>query len=125
MTKRIDDYCISHLLGGLTFAVLRRANVDRCEGKFAECTDWTTSDWFMALTGEVGELDNLFKKRLRNKFISDKQITDEMIASELADIQIYLDLLAHHCGIDLGEAVKRKFNNVSRKVGSHIRLEGH
>jgi len=48
------------------------------------------------------------------------------LAKELADIQIYLDLLALQCGIDLGQATMEKFNEVSRRVGSPILIiNGH
>lgn len=45
-----------------------------------------------------------------------------MIADELADLVIYADLLAERLEIDLGAAVVRKFNKVSERVGSNIRL---
>lgn len=39
------------------------------------------------------------------------------LASEIADITIYLDLLAQKNGIDIDEAVKEKFNQVSDEMG--------
>ncbi len=67
--------------------------------------------------GEGGELCNMLKKRRRGEAIPDKDI-----AHELADIQIYLDLLAQRLGINLEAAVIEKFNIVSAKRGSDIRL---
>jgi hypothetical protein len=44
------------------------------------------------------------------------------LADGLADVAIYLDILAYRVGVDLGEAVVRKFNRVSVRVGCDIRL---
>lgn len=102
---------------GLTFEELRLANVERCEQSFHPCDDWTPSDWFMATAGELGEAGNLLKKVRRGE-----PQQRGAIADELADTLIYLDLLAHRLGIDLGEAVRSKFNVVSDRVGSEVRL---
>jgi NTP pyrophosphatase (non-canonical NTP hydrolase) len=101
----------------LTFDELRLANVERCETAFHPLDAWSPSDWAMASAGELGEACNLLKKRLRGEAIQ-----DEAIGDELADTVIYLDLLAARLGIDLGEAVIRKFDVVSGRRGSPIRL---
>lgn len=44
------------------------------------------------------------------------------IGHELADVVIYLDLLAARLGIDLGAAVIEKFNMTSQKIGSKEKL---
>jgi NTP pyrophosphatase (non-canonical NTP hydrolase) len=52
-------------------------------------------------------------------------LTDEErqeLALELADVQAYLDLLARRAGIDLGAATREKFNIVSDRVGSDVKL---
>jgi NTP pyrophosphatase (non-canonical NTP hydrolase) len=41
---------------------------------------------------------------------------------ELADVQTYLDLLAMRLGINLGEATIDKWNRVSERVGSPVRI---
>jgi NTP pyrophosphatase (non-canonical NTP hydrolase) len=106
-------------MGGirLAFDDLRDANVTRCEQNFHPCDDWSPSDWMTAAAGEMGEAANLIKKRRRGEDIETKQI-----AYELADTVIYLDLLAARLGIDLGAAVQEKFNIVSDRVGSEVRL---
>ena len=43
-------------------------------------------------------------------------------SKELADAQIYLDLLAKSIGVDLGEATRAKFNEVSDRVGVPVYL---
>jgi NTP pyrophosphatase (non-canonical NTP hydrolase) len=49
------------------------------------------------------------------------EVRDRM-ADELADTAIYLDLLAQCAGIDLGDAVERKWNSRSRELGIGIRI---
>jgi NTP pyrophosphatase (non-canonical NTP hydrolase) len=78
---------------------------------------WSPTDWMTALAGEVGEAANLIKKRRRGEYIPTADI-----ATELADVQAYLDLLADNLGIDLAEATRAKFNVVSERVGSEVRL---
>jgi len=110
----------------LTFGDLRTANVTRAlRWHPAGLDSWTASDWLVAVTGELGELASLLKMRNRerdglvgNKFSPSK----EQIADELADVLIYLDLLAEVLGVDLGEAVVKKFNEVSIRVGFPERL---
>jgi NTP pyrophosphatase (non-canonical NTP hydrolase) len=48
----------------------------------------------------------------------------EAARKELADVVTYLDLLAFQLNIDLGDAVIQKFNEVSIRVGSTVRLDG-
>ena len=43
-------------------------------------------------------------------------------AKEFADIVTYLDILAMRAGIDLGKATMDKFNEVSKRVGSTVRI---
>ena len=46
----------------------------------------------------------------------------DQLRDEIADTFIYLDLLAQSQGIDLGEAVRNKFNRTSDKLGCDIKL---
>ena len=69
------------------------------------------------MAGEVGELCNLLKKIRRGE-----DIDPEDVEMEMADVAIYLDLVAHHAGIDLGEAIRHKFNRDSVKRGFSHRL---
>lgn len=75
-----------------------------------------------ALAGEVGEAANLVKKVRRGDFTLDE--AREKIADELADVVIYVDLLAKAARIDLASAVERKFNVVSRRVSADVFLAG-
>lgn len=103
----------------LTFADLRDVNVERCEGPTFKhkLEDWTPLEWIGAAAGEVGEAANLCKKLRRGE-----PVPLEDIGRELADAVIYLDLTAARLGLDLGFEVARKFNEVSERRGSDIRL---
>jgi NTP pyrophosphatase (non-canonical NTP hydrolase) len=103
-------------LTNLDFADLRRANVTRNNAVF-EGETWSATDWATAMAGECGEACNFIKKRRRGDKVSLKAI-----GKELADMITYADLLAHHLGIDLGEAVRSKFNEVSARKGAPIYL---
>jgi NTP pyrophosphatase (non-canonical NTP hydrolase) len=101
----------------LNFAELRAANVRRCNDVFHVLEDWSLSDWGCAMAGEVGEACNLIKKRRRGE-----DIDLDTIAEEVADAVIYADLLLARMDKDLGEAVRAKFNKVSKRRGSKICL---
>lgn len=102
----------------LTFDELRKANVERCETSFKHSiNDWSFTDWATATAGELGELCNLIKKIRRGQEINHKDVADE-----IADTAIYLDLLAAAMGVNLGESVRDKFNEVSEKKNSSIKL---
>lgn len=101
----------------LTFMELRITNLARCEESFHSVDGWSPTDWACAAAGEMGEACNLIKKLRRGEDISPTDIGDE-----LADTVIYLDLLAARLNISLAAAVKRKFNIVSDRVGSTVKL---
>lgn len=103
------------------FDDLRKANVERVrEFGHGGLEEWDPPRWFMALVGEVGELGNLLKKIERGDFTLDD--VRQEVSDELADVQIYLDLLAARLGIDLGVATREKFNSKSEQIGSPVRL---
>lgn len=78
---------------------------------------WSTEQWLVALTGEVGELCNFEKKAWR-----DGNVDPIDIENEVADILIYLVAFAIHKGIDLEAVTIRKFNITSEKRGYKTRL---
>ncbi|MCC5625995.1 MazG-like family protein [Nostoc sp. CHAB 5715] len=114
----------------LTLSRLRKANMARLPlfrnsrgepaHSMADGSDWALSAWCNAVTGELGELASLIKKIERGDFTKDA--VQRQLSDELADVVIYLDILASRCGVDLGSAVASKFNLVSDKLGSDIKL---
>lgn len=124
----------------LTFRALREANIARlpefknAHGRPAheeeDGSDWSPAQWLQAVVGELGEYANIRKKFERGDI--DLEEFQEMASKELADVQCYLDILARRCldtsegthptGIDLGQATIDKFNFISKRVGSTVRL---
>ncbi len=93
----------------LTFKQLREANLRRLpvfknsKGEPAHSkpdgSDWSNDQWFQALIGEVGEYANFAKKYIRGD-IGPATFLKEA-KNELADVQIYLDILAFRCNVDI------------------------
>lgn len=116
---------------GLTFNALRGANTARIpqfknsKGEKAHTkpdgSDWSPSQWLEAVVGELGEYANEHKKFCRGDI--DRDEFKKRVSKELADVVIYLDILAKQLDIDLGRAVIEKFNEVSVRAGSTVRLE--
>ncbi len=121
---------MGYLTDGLTFNVLRQANLKRLptfknsKGEPAHSepdgSDWALSAWSNAVCGELGEAANLIKKIERGDTTLEE--AREALGKEFADVVTYLDILAMRAGVDLGVAVVNKFNEVSRRVHSPVRL---
>ena len=118
------------LTSSLRFLDLRLVNVPRRDRWHPKGSiPWTSADWSNALCGEAGELANVVKKIRRYETGTVNRgdpCLDELVsmaAAELADVVIYADLLAEHFHVDLGEAVSKKFNQVSEKYGFPERLQ--
>lgn len=119
------------VLRGITWKQLESANKARIptflnsKGEMAHSksdgSDWSPAQWLQAITGELGEYANLRKKYERGD-ISQEEFNAEA-AKELADVIIYLSILAFQLKIDLDEAVIKKFNEVSERVNSPIYLD--
>lgn len=117
----------------LTFEALRRANFLRipefknCHGEPAHSepdgSDWNPAQWLQAVVGELGEYADKRKKFERGDITEDEFYLEAR--KELADVVTYLDILAFQLGINLGEAVVDKFNEVSKRVGASIFLKEH
>lgn len=116
----------------MTFAGFSQTNRERCEspsGFNHTLASWSLSDWITAVTGELGEAANIAKKlnRVRDGIPGNTQTEEELRAAlkdEIADVFIYLDLLAQSQGFLLADAAADKFNKTSRKIGSPITMEG-
>lgn len=117
-------------MSSLTFGDLRQAGLRRLplfknrRGELAHSKPdgscWPLSAWSNATLGELGEAANIIKKIERGDLTIDEARAD--LAEEFADVAIYLDLLALQIGVDLGEAVRAKFNKVSARIGCNVTL---
>lgn len=117
---------------GLSFTDLRSANVSRvAKWHPADAPpeqQWTGADWSNACAGEMGEAANVVKKLrrqetgVRGSKDPDYDVLRSMLADEIGDTVCYLDLLAKHYNIDMGEAVRNKFNRISEREGFEERL---
>jgi NTP pyrophosphatase (non-canonical NTP hydrolase) len=100
-------------------------NLERCMAKNGfnhPLEKWSLSDWMVAVTGELGEAANVIKKlnRVRDGIPGNTETPEElqqMLADELADTFIYLDLLFQAAGVHLPAAVVGKFHRTSIKIG--------
>ena len=101
----------------LTFRHFHKKNVERSTSDVKHSTDWTPMEWGCALSGEVGELCNYLKKRARGDDIPKKDL-----AHEVADIITYLSLLCHKLDIEPERAIVEKFNIVSKRWKSKVKL---
>lgn len=122
---------MGYMTNGLTFNTLRGGNIKRLpqfknkKGEpahsAADGSDWALSAWSNAVCGELGEAANLIKKIERGDFTLEE--AREELGKELADVVTYLDILAFRAGIDLGQATMDKWNEVSIRVGSNVRID--
>lgn len=102
-----------------TLADLRRLNPERCKAFGHTIQEMHVTFWATELAGETGELCNWVKKMVRGDRIDGIK---EHIAREAGDVLCTLDLLCQHMDINLEEWTIRKFNEVSDRVNSPIKL---
>lgn len=97
---------------------IKDANRARCpEFGQGHLLNWSVERWALCVAGEAGELCNMVKKQILGK-----DIPDEEIGKEIADIVLYCDLLAQRMGFDLGRLLIAKFNEVSDRIDSSVRI---
>ena len=109
----------------LTFDAFSIANRERCEsptGFKHDIGSWSLSDWLTATMGELGEAANIAKKlnRVRDGIPGNSETEEQLreaFREEVADVFIYLDLLAQSQGFTLAEVVPAKFHKTSKKIG--------
>lgn len=107
------------------FSVVNRMRCESPEGFHHTLDSWSLSDWLIAIGGELGEAMNIAKKlnRLRDGIPGNKETAEELHAAlidELADVDIYLDLVFQSLGVNRAAAIRSKFNRTSEKIGSKI-----
>ena len=128
-TWTTDEDGTHHTVNDLTFDRVSDKNNQRCLRWHEDSEAWTGADWATAMGGECGEALNVVKKIRRVECgmapgPSDPPMPElmTMLADELADTFLYLDLLANFYKIDLPKAIVGKFNRVSERQGFPERL---
>lgn len=109
-------------------------------GETGEGADELLPLMFMAFIGKLGSIGNIAKKYRRyqegianlsadpERLVNDRNTAVSKLFEELADIQIYLDLLALRVretldtSEDIGDHVERKFNKTSELYGFPERI---
>lgn len=122
---------MGYMTDGLTFNTLRGANMARIPEftnrlgfpahSKSDGSDWSPAQWLQAVIGELGEYANERKKFERGDLTPEEFFSKA--ADELADVVIYLDILAAQLGINLGDAIIKKWNATSKRVGCNIRID--
>ena len=90
---------------------LKRANA---KGRL-ETKDEIRRFLVLAISGEAGELANMYKKEWRGADI-DQKVFDHEARMEAADIYTYLIHYSRHMGFDLDEAAAEKVEIVRQKL---------
>lgn len=114
----------------MTFGQFSQANRQRCEAQNGfnhPLEGWTSSEWFTAVVGEMGEAGNVIKKLNRcrdgipgNK-LSESELRDQL-RRELGDVFIYLDLMCQSLGFSVADAATEVFNSKSVEIGYPVKL---
>lgn len=88
---------------------------------FANARDWqkfhTPKNLILALTGEMGELAEIFQWLTddESRLVSSNQQTAEAVRDELADVLIYLVRLSSVLGVNLNDATEAKLVKNAQK----------
>lgn len=107
----------------MTFSERNKRRCEAPNGFNHKLSDWSLSDWVTAVTGELGEAANIVKKmnRIRDGIPGNKETPVELrekLVSEIADVQIYLDLMSQAAGFDL-EKIRDAKDRVCRGADSN------
>jgi hypothetical protein len=79
----------------------------------------------LLIASTVGRISNVIKKLERERLgIRGSRTTPEQLGEEMADAIICLDLAAMHMGINLNDAVIKKFNATSDAMGLKTHFVG-
>ncbi|WP_348996046.1 nucleotide pyrophosphohydrolase [Achromobacter sp. HNDS-1] len=97
------------------------ARLTAAQDQFAKDRDWeqfhSPKNLVMALTGEVGELSEIFQwmSEADSKNAGTNPATVQAVKDELADVLLYLVRLSSTLGVDLNEAVTQKLQKNAQK----------
>ena len=114
---------------GLDIDKLVEINVKRTNEACIPLDDWTLSEWALGIGEEAGEVLGVCKKLRRMEcginFKKDPQSKEEYmkkLEGELADVVLYTCLVSAKANIDLSKAIVDKFNEVSDRLNTNIKL---
>lgn len=107
----------------LTFKEFSEANGARCVESFGRKISDTENaiPFALGVAEEAGEVIGAVRGHVgitKRKSAT----TAEEIGDEIGDLIAYADCLAQSLGLDLETVVARKFNHVSERVGSSVRV---
>jgi NTP pyrophosphatase (non-canonical NTP hydrolase) len=105
-----------------TFSQRNRERCESSNGFSHQLSDWSLSDWGVALAGECGEMCNVIKKlnRYRDGIAGNKKSKEQLmedLKQEIGDIAVYLDLLAQAIGCDLEVLREEVLQKKSAEIG--------
>lgn len=122
----------------LTFQAVSTVNAQRASrwhNGFPNHEDgWTGADWSNAMCGEAGKTANVVKKLRRfetgiqqaeHSALEDEDVREvllSLLAVEIGDTFMYLDLLAQFYGLNIAECITTTFNRVSEREGFPERI---
>lgn len=104
-----------------TLRLLDTTALEAALQQFADERDWnryhSPKNLAMALTGEVGELVELFQwlTEEQSRTVANAPATARAVRDELADVLLYLVRLSSVLGVDLNEAVTHKLQANAHK----------
>lgn len=102
------------------------ANLARCQQSFRHCWNHDILYFPLAACGEAGEAANIIKKLVRGDYSihnADYGIQKRNAVIEFVDCITYCDLAIQRLGYQTESLLIHKFNQVSVRVDSPIRLE--
>jgi NTP pyrophosphatase (non-canonical NTP hydrolase) len=110
----------------LTFQNFSHYNRKRCIESFKEDpAEYPMEYWALGLAGEAGEVAQEVKRLKDAVRIGDepaRQKALENLKKEIGDVLPYLDMLAQCLGYPLEYLTAKKFNEVSDRRGSDIKI---
>lgn len=102
----------------ISFNELRQKNIDRCPHYGHTVEERSPLEWYDRIWDEILELGHTVES-----YDMDFNTTTRDIGKEIADVVTFCDLLATRYGLNLGKLVLDKFNEVSERVDSDVRME--
>ena len=92
-------------------------NLTRSAEVFKMCDDWSLNDWSSALSGEIGEAQNILKKvRRRGPAMHLTQGEKAALRLEIGDAATYLAIWAGKMGLTLEECCQAAWDKVNARM---------